>query len=438
MTEPTLFQKEEIREARARIRRAITNLLSTKMLFGTLTLNLMPPLPDPERLAIASDGRNLRYNPQWVSQADTEQISFAIARCALATGLAHHTRRQNRSYPRWQEASRQVTLPLMREHGFPTREPGLNMSVEQAYEKIPEPPEEDGDSASSPSPQPGQQPQQGDSKPEPARSDPRQQGEIMDAPPPPRQDSPQEGNNSAKGQQGQEPQHMSQLPEYRPQAQREEQERKEEQQRWKTRLKQAVQLAKAQGHEIGSMQEIIHADEQPRLDWTEQIRPFMEDTAPTQTSWSIPNPRFAASGKFMPGKRAYHMEHICFAVDSSASMSVRELGLVWAEIKAAVSTLEPEYIRVIQCDVVVQEDRIYQDHEVPEELIACGRGGTRFSPVFDLIDEAADVPACLIYMTDLGSNDFPDPPPGYAVLWICTDPENPTQPPFGERIDITE
>ena len=48
-----------------------------------------------------------------------------------------------------------------------------------------------------------------------------------------------------------------------------------------------------------------------------------------------------------------------------------------------------------------------------------GRGGTRFAPVFEYVDDHQLNPDCVIYFTDLECNDF-GPDPGYPVLWAAT------------------
>lgn len=449
-------RSKEINDARARINRAINTLLDEKTFFGTLTIHMMPPIADEDRQTIATDGRNLRYNPDWINEASREQIMFAIARISLAAGLAHHVRRENRSYPRWQEASRQVTLPFMHEHGFHTTEPGLNMPIEKAYELIPEPePEPANNPAGAPDQnsqqapdgaepqQPGtdQQPGQGQAQPQDAPKPAYDQGEVMDTPPKPTDDQePRQPGNESPQQRGDDPgkgqESPSQSPNNQPESERNQRNRQDEEIRWETRIKQAIQLAKAHGYQPGSIEELIRADEHTSVDWQTMAQRFAEDAADEQTSYSIPNMRFAASGPYLPGKKSETMKHICFAVDSSASMKTRELALIWAEIKAAADIIEPEYVRVIQCDAAIQDDQSYEADDLPENLIALGRRGTQYSPVFNLIEDGEQLPSCLFYMTDLYCNDFPDPPPSYPVLWMCTAPKNPSEPPFGERVDI--
>ena len=60
----------------------------------------------------------------------------------LACALKHHTRRGERDPERWQRASQLVTHGLLRDAGFtlpPDAEAWDGISVEQAYDRLPEP-----------------------------------------------------------------------------------------------------------------------------------------------------------------------------------------------------------------------------------------------------------------------------------------------------------
>ena len=64
----------------------------------------------------------------------------------LACALKHHTRRAERDPERWQRASQLVTHGLLRDAGFtlpPDAEAWDGISVEEAYDRLPEPDEDE-------------------------------------------------------------------------------------------------------------------------------------------------------------------------------------------------------------------------------------------------------------------------------------------------------
>ena len=129
-------------ESARRVGDCVTALLRDQPFFGSLALRL-PIRADASRETLASDGRDIRYAPGWVAETDADRIKTAVARVVLACALKHHTRRGERDPGRWQQASQLVTHGLLRDAGFvlpPDAEAWDELSVEQAYDRLPEPP----------------------------------------------------------------------------------------------------------------------------------------------------------------------------------------------------------------------------------------------------------------------------------------------------------
>ena len=128
-------------ESARRVSDCVTALLRDQPFFGSLALRL-PIRADETRETLGSDGKDIRYAPQWVADTDADQIKTALARVVLACALKHHTRRGGRDPERWQRASQQVTHGLLRDAGFvlpPEAEAWDGISAEQAYDRLPEP-----------------------------------------------------------------------------------------------------------------------------------------------------------------------------------------------------------------------------------------------------------------------------------------------------------
>ena len=165
------------RESRDRMRMCIPEMLRTYPFFGFLALR-MPLIPDDARISIAADGRNIYYNPRWVSEHSFDDLKYALARVTMACALKHHTRRGDRDYSRWQMASRLVTRHFLKDSGLKPSPAtpenpdsvdageGLNQSVEQVYELLRDLFPESPDSRSCPNPGPGQGQSQGPGRPQ--------------------------------------------------------------------------------------------------------------------------------------------------------------------------------------------------------------------------------------------------------------------------------
>ena len=136
-------------ESARRVSDCVTALLRNQPFFGSLALRL-PIRADATRETLASDGKDIRYAPQWVVDTDADHIKTALARVVLACALKHHTRRGGRDLERWQRASQLVTHGLLRDAGFvlpPEAEAWDGISAEQAYDRLPEP-SDDGEDQS--------------------------------------------------------------------------------------------------------------------------------------------------------------------------------------------------------------------------------------------------------------------------------------------------
>ena len=473
-----------------RIRRAITALISAQPFVGITAIHMLPAIPDTERHSVAADGLNLRYNPRWITKATGSQITQAVAHCVIACALKHHTRRADRSYNRWQRASREVTQHILLKQGLadPEHGTGMDLSIVQVYNRLPPepdppPPPQPSKVSSQSDPQPQQQdhPNSQDHQNQPddqngtsddgQQSQANQNGSTPDHPssgptanqpgsspdqgsPQPLQDDqsgprppgnypqpPSTGNNppdSGNAEGGEappdEPTQSDDRGEVMDHPAPNDQASRAEELRWDDITHQAITMAKGQGKEPGNLSELISRSHAPSIDWRTSLQEFISEFAPSQRGWTNIDRRFVAKGLFLPGPHKDSVPNICFAIDTSASLTHHNLARVWNEIRECADILAPDTIRIIQCDAAVQEDTTHIGSDLPEELTAKGRRGTAYQPVFRLLEQ--EPPEFLIYLTDLDCNDYPQREPDYPVLWICTDPYYTGQPTFGERIDL--
>ena len=184
----------------------------------------------------------------------------------------------------------------------------------------------------------------------------------------------------------------------------------------------------------GGIDRAVRESRSQPADWRELLREFVEQTAPSDYSWTTPNRRHVANGLYLPGVTKENLGTIAVAVDTSGSVNAPLLAAFAKELTALANDARPEKITVIYCDSKIQSSEEF----APDDEIVMhpmGGGGTRFSPIFEAISQWDEPPAALIYFTDLDSRDRPAEP-DYPVLW-CTDLSVTKDGPFGQTVRLT-
>ena len=437
------------RESALRVSDCVTELLRKQPFFGSLVLRL-PLRPDPTRETLATDGHEIRYSPEWIAETEAHLIETAMARVVMACALKHHARRGERDPERWQMASQLVTHALIRDAGFtlpPDAEAWDDLSVEQAYDRLPTP--EDGDSGDDGDASPGAansndggedrnqdggggdpddedgdgQSRDGSGQGEDGREDdgpsdappshdPAGTGEVLDA-----------GARDAEGddESGQTPVDVP-----------------AEEQAWDEAMHQALNIAKAEGKVPGRVEETVKGAHAGTLDWRTLLRRYMTDAANSDYSWSLPNRRFIDSGLYLPSIRSEGMETIAVIVDTSGSLPAATLAAFWAELREVAAEIKPESVVVLQVDAALQDAAEHAPDDLPDEIALKGRGGTDFRPGFEWLDEHGIQPAVCLYFTDMECSRYPEAEPRFPVIFCnwSDPPEDWNRQPWGERIDI--
>ncbi len=368
----------------------------------------------------------------------------------LACALKHHTRRGGRDPERWQRASQLVTHGMLRDAGFtlpPDAEAWDGLSVEQAYDRLPEPEADEsagdgnpsagsGDSGAAAAGQSpdgcddadsGSRPASPDSGDGPGRDDPEQHGagdtpsscdpsgtgEVMDTPAGGAEDGHGSSASSESGIAA-------------------------EEQAWDEAMHQAASLARAEGRLPGAVQETLDGAHAGTVDWRTLLRRYMTGAAKRDYSWSLPNRRFIDSGLYLPSIRSEGIDSIAVVVDTSGSLPPRTLAAFWAEVREIATEIAPERVIVLQVDAAVQDAAEYAPGELPDEIAIRGRGGTDFRPGFTWLEERDVRPGVCLYLTDMECSRYPATAPPFDVLW-CNwgdPPDNWNREPWGERIDM--
>jgi predicted metal-dependent peptidase len=419
-----------------RLTRARTRLVLDQAFFGTLSLRLK--LTPGNLPTMATDGTRIVYNPGFVDQLTPAELEGTLAHEVLHCALGHHCRRGNRDPRLWNEAADLAINPILIKNGFTLPAGALmdpaftDLSAEEIYARLLEKreaggtaPRQSGGQATgggmaSTGPQAAQSsgipdssvpaacqpranrtPETTEGTPDPAPIGPGGFGEVWDA----------------TDDQG----HPASPPEKRHQ-----------EHEWSIAAEQALRSAKVCGHELGGVDRPLSESREAQQDWGAILRDFIAAVAPSDYRWSPPNRRYVASGLYLPSVERRGLGEIVIVVDTSGSIGERVLEQFAAEISAISEEAQPEAILVVYCDAAVQSIQEFRASE-PVKLEPKGGGGTDFRPAFDWVTENDIAPACLIYLTDLCCDSFPEAP-DYPVLWV-TDSRRTAR--FGETIQLS-
>jgi predicted metal-dependent peptidase len=195
-------------------------------------------------------------------------------------------------------------------------------------------------------------------------------------------------------------------------------------------LVEAAAAAKMAGKLPAGMARLVKESLQSHTPWYSILTDYMQSFVNADYSWSRPNRRFISRGLYLPGHdRQPMMGPVVFAIDTSGSVSERDLAHYQGHINAIVDICQPEKVTVLYCDTHIVGRDEFGPGEPVEFTHMAGGGGTAFAPVFE---EAKSIqPDLLVYFTDLYGS-FPDTKPDYSVVWV-TDSQN-KNVPFGKVV----
>lgn len=383
----------------AKISRARSVMLQSQRFFGALALNLRPK-PRAGLETMATEGRHLLYNPDWVDAAPMPELVGLTAKMALHIALLHPTRRRGRDAKRWKTACDYAANPILIDAGFTLPEGALinpawkGKSAEEICQLLPE--DESGAQGGAGDGQGGDS--GGDSQPseegagwppeQPAGAqDPGHCGQVLDA----------------ETEDGQAPS-PADIQQIEADAQ--------------TAVVQAKNLANAAGQGHHAIERIVDAIKEAHVDWREELRRFIQQKAKDDITWARPNRRLIGQGLYLPSAHSEQMGDMVIAVDTSGSVYdwLQEFG---AQVSAIVEDLRPRKVWVIYVTDRVEHVDEYTPEDLPLKLTAHGMGGTSFKPPFAWVEEEGMEPAVLVYLTDL-MGEAPQWAPEYPVVWACT------------------
>lgn len=205
---------------------------------------------------------------------------------------------------------------------------------------------------------------------------------------------------------------------------------------WKRAAQTAADAAKSQGKLPAELDRFVEKLLNPKVPWTEKLRHSMTRVIGREsTTWTRPHRRrLITQGVIMPSYTGFSAGHVVFVVDTSGSMSEKEMAQGLSECDKILQDCSPKAVTLIGCDAKVNSImELYSGDSLADNPPALGGGGgTCFKPPFKHLRKEFIEPACLVYFTDMYGT-FPKDP-GYPVIW-CSSSED-QKAPFGETIYV--
>ncbi len=362
------------REAKIKLRlaKAKTNLVLGHPFVGSIALNL-PYQIDQSIPTAATNGKVIKFNPDFVESLNDEELVFLVAHECFHPMLEHNFRRGERDHRKWNQAGDYVINQLLTDEkiGKMPKQGLLNKATYDAGGGTTDgiygilPDNPDGDD--------------------------------------PLDDCEDGGGTPA--------------------------EREQQKAEWKVKVAQAAQAAKMMGKLSVNLARLVDEVLQPKVDWRDVLRRFIEKAKNDERSFARPNRRFVQQGLYMPTISGEVMGELAFCVDMSGSIDQKTADQFAAEMRVVFEDCKPAKIHVIFFShEVCAYDVMERDGEFKFE--PRGGGGTAFSPCFKFMEEINITPVACVFLTDLCCDDF-GPAPDYPVLWVSTEKG---KAPFGEVV----
>lgn len=158
---------------------------------------------------------------------------------------------------------------------------------------------------------------------------------------------------------------------------------------------------KMAGNQNRSIQELL----EPKVDWREQLREFVNATCKNKdkTSWKRPSRRFIGQDIYMPSMIGETVGKLVVGIDTSGSIGNEELNEFLSEVVGICDDVTPESLELIYWDYDVAAHETYNigDYDgLATTTKPAGGGGTRVGSLNQYLKDKRITPEAIIVLTD--------------------------------------
>lgn len=203
---------------------------------------------------------------------------------------------------------------------------------------------------------------------------------------------------------------------------------------WEKNLVSAAKqvMDKNAGSLPGYLKRLVDNITKPQKDWRVLLHEFVQPEI-TDYTFNPPDKRFGDFDFFLPDYNDSEdsVKNILFMIDTSGSISDKELQVAYSEIVGAVNQFSSLSGKLGFFDHVVYDPIDFEDVNDVMEIKPQGGGGTNFKGVFEYINKDYDgePPAAIIILTD-GYDTWPDENiTDIPTFWLITNEDQ--IPPWG-------
>jgi predicted metal-dependent peptidase len=159
------------------------------------------------------------------------------------------------------------------------------------------------------------------------------------------------------------------------------------------------------GKMAGNQNRTIDGLLEPKVDWREQLREFVNATCKNKdkTSWKRPSRRFIGQDIYMPSMIGETVGKLVIGIDTSGSIGSNELKEFLSEVVGICDDVSPESVELIYWDYDVAGHETYNIGDyagLAETTKPAGGGGTRVGSLNEYLKDKRITPEAIVVLTD--------------------------------------
>ena len=414
------LSNEQIKGYIRRLLLSRMRILNTHGFYGLLLMHMIYSIDENAETAY-TDGTRIAFGPKFLESLTDSELDFVMMHEVLHVVLQHCIRGEDRDHERMNIACdivvnsnillennmdrRSITLSQWGEsmHIAPDGKEGHEYTAEQVYDMLPPTP-------------PQKMPKLPKSGWEDGRAK-QEQGTWKDMP------APKIWDNHSQWGQYEEDDTLRDV--------------------WVKQFSEACEAISIREKTIGRgtlplfAQRLLEKLRDPQVDWRTILNEFVQEEV-NDYSFSPPDRRFQDSPFFLPdfnemGRNGEPVD-ILFMIDTSGSMSDKEITAAFSEVKGAVDQFDGKLKGWLGFfDAAIIEPKPFESVDDVLKIKPAGGGGTDFQIIFEYVHQHMEnkLPACIIILTD-GYAPFPQEhlARDIPVLWLIDNSD--VEPPWGK------